>query len=247
METWITVFIIFAILICTFAMIYIAKEFVYDAEDRRRERRLERAAEKNAEKSADAKPVAADCAIVPKGMMLLPVDYAFKSEVSATQTDSAAVVPVEKPASEVDENSLVISRSENKTIDESYAELTKEQKKFFDGLLSYALSKEKAIENRTKTEIRIKADRKPIIRLSVRKGITVAKFHLENDLMKKFRRNSAESKIEVKDTKVNVIDAMAFETAKGLIDVAVENNKREKEAAAEARRQYLAEKRKLNR
>lgn len=250
METWITVFIIFAILICAFAMIYVAKEFVYDAEDRRRERRRERAAEKNAESNTDTntpiKPVATDCAIVPKGMMLLPVDYAFKSEVSATQAETSPA-QTEDPAREVDENALIISRSASKTIDESYSALTKEQKKFFDGLLSYALSKENAIEYRTKTEIKIKADRKPIIRLSVRKGVTVAKFHLENDLMKKFRRNSAEARIDVKDTKVNVTDALAFETAKGLIDVAVENNKREKEAAAEARRQYIAEKRRLNR
>lgn len=246
METWISIFIIFAILICVFAMIYVAKEFVYDAEDRRRERAAAKNAENNTDKNAPIKLVATDYTVVPKGMMLLPVDYTIKSEVSATQAESAPA-QTEEPARNVDENALVISRSESKTIDESYSELTKEQKKFFDGLLSYALSKENAIENRTKTEIKIKADRKLIIRISVRKGITVAKFHLENDLMKKFRRNSAEAKIDVKDTKVNVIDTLAFETAKGLIDVAVENNKREKEAAAEARRQYIAAKRRLNR
>lgn len=244
METWIIIFIIFAILICVFAMIYVAKEFAYDAADRRRERAAAKNAENNTDKNALIKPIATDCAIVPKGMMLLPVDYAVKSEVSATQTEPA---PVKETTREIDENALVISRSESKTVDESYAELTKEQKKFFDGLLSYALSKENAIEYRTKTEIKIKADRKPIIRISVRKGITVAKFHLENDLMKKFRRNSAEAKIDVKDTKVNITDVLAFETAKGLIDVAVENNKREKEAAAEARRQHIAAKRRLNR
>ena len=241
METWIIIFIIFAILICLLAMVYVTAEFVYDAEDRRRER----AAMKNAKNNID-KSVGTNYTIVPKGMMLVPADYAIKSEIAIAQAESAPA-PIEKTAREIDENALIISRSESKTIDESYAELTKEQKKFFDGLLYYALSKENATENRTKTEIKIKADKKPIIRLSVNKGVTIAKFTLENDLMKQFRKNTAETKIAVRDTRINVTDVAAFETAKGLIDVAVENNKREKEAAAEARRKRLAERKRLNR
>lgn len=239
METWIIIYIIFAILICVFAMVYVAKEFVYDAIERRRERRRERAAE-NAEDSAD-KTFSADYAIVPKGMMLVPVDYAIKSEVSATQTDAPKN---ELPAPETDENALVISRAETKTLDEAYAELSREQKKYFDGLLAYALSKENAAKYPAKTEISVRANRKPLIRICVRKGITVAAFRLENDLMKQFRKNGAETKITVRDTRINIVDTAAYETAKGLIDVAVENNKREKEAAVEARRKRLAEKRK---
>ena len=240
METWIIIYIIFAILICVFAMVYVAKEFVYDAIERRRERRRERAAAENAEDSAD-KTFSADYAIVPKGMMLVPVDYAIKSEVSATQTDAPKN---ELPAHETDENALVISRAETMTIDEAYAKLSREQKKYFDGLLSYALSKENAAKYPSKTEISVRAIRKPIIRIFVRKGVTVAAFRLENDLMKEFRKNGAETKITVRDTKINIVDNAAYETAKGLIDVAEENNKREREAAEEARKKRLAERRK---
>ncbi|MBO6263554.1 MAG: hypothetical protein J6N93_04690, partial [Clostridia bacterium] len=179
------------------------------------------------------------------GMMLVPVDYVIKSEVSATQAD---ITPREEQreaaAPETDENALVISRAETKTLDEAYAELSREQKKYFDGLLAYALSKENAAKYPAKTEISVRANRKPLIRICVRKGITVAAFRLENDLMKQFRKNGAETKITVRDTRINIVDTAAYETAKGLIDVAVENNKREKEAAVEARRKRLAEKRK---
>ena len=242
METWIIIYIIFAILICVFAMVYVAKEFVYDAIERRREMRRERAAEKNAENAENA--FSADYAIVPKGMMLVPVDYAIKSEVSVTQTDISPNEAVkEAPLPETDENAFVVSRAETMTIDEAYAKLSREQKKYFDGLLSYALSKENAAKYPSKTEISVRANRKPLIRIFVRKGVTVASFRLENDLMKEFRKNGAEAKITVRDTKINIVNSAAYETAKGLIDVAVENNKREKEAAEEARRKRLAEKR----
>lgn len=179
-----------------------------------------------------------DYTLVPKGMMLIPVDY----DPNAIKAFSESA-PAKEGVREVDENAFVVTKPERKTIDENYAELSKEQKKYFDGLLSYALSKENAIENRTKTEIQVKADRKQIVRIAVKRGITVAKFHLENDLMKQYRKTDAETKISVKDTEIKITDTAAFETAKGLVDVAIENNKREIEAAAEARRRQRAEKR----
>ena len=235
METWITLFIILAIVICAFALVYVSLDFVYDTRERRRERKANaKAAEDGA--AVKAQPLAPDYAIVPKGMMLLPVDYAAKSEIAAASESSAVAATAEQPQEEervVDENAVVITNYERKTVDEAYAELTKDQKGFFDGLLAYAKSKGNAIEYRTKTEVQIKADRKQIVRLAVKKGVTVAKFRVENDLMKQFRKNEAETKIEVKDTKIKVVDVAAFDTAKGLIDVAVENNAREKEAAKE--------------
>ena len=179
-----------------------------------------------------------DYTLVPKGMMLIPVGYNPENAQAFAEP-----VSVKEGVREVDENAFVVTKPERKTIDENYAELGKEQKRFFDGLLSYALSKENAIENRTKTEIQVKADRKQVVRIAIKRGITVAKFHLENDLMKQYRRNDAETKISVKDTEIKIVDTASFETAKGLVDVAIENNKREIEAAAEARRRQRAEKR----
>lgn len=183
-----------------------------------------------------------DYTLVPNGMMLLPVDYKGVSVTAAKEEGSDAVISSETLV-ELDENAFVVTKPQRKTIDEAYEELSAEQKGFFDGLLSYAMSKEQAIENRTKTEIQVKADRKQVVRIAIKRGITVAKFHLENDLMKQYRKNDAETKISVKDTEIKITDVAAYETAKGLVDVAIENNKREKEAAAEARRQQRAEKR----
>ena len=191
-------------------------------------------------KGEDEKSDTPDYTLVPKGMMLLPVDYtgtAARETVAKERAEETATAVL------TDENSFTVPKAVRKTLEENYAELTQEQKGFFDGLLAYGMSKDNAEENRTKTEVQVKADRKSIIRLTVKRGITVAKFHLENDLMKQYRKNDAETKISVKDTEIKVIDVAAYETAKGLIDVAIENNKREKEAAAEARRLQRAEKR----
>lgn len=179
-----------------------------------------------------------DSTLVPKGMMLVPIDYDLSSKNAESEP-----VPVTEGVRDLSENAFVVTKPERKTIDEHYGTLSNEQRRYFDGLLSYALSKENAVENRTKTEIQVKADRKQIVRIAVKRGITVAKFHLENDLVKQYRKNDAETKISVKDTEIKIVDAATFETAKGLIDVAVENNKREIAAAAEARRIQRAEKR----
>ncbi|GEM_PF-2966324 len=195
---------------------------------------------KKAGKGDDAKADTPDYTLVPKGMMLLPVGYtgtaARETVVNQAAEETATAVLT-------DENSFTVPKAARKTLEENYAELTQEQKGFFDGLLAYGMSKDNAEENRAKTEVQVKADRKSVIRLTIKRGITVAKFHLENDLMKQYRKNDAETKISVKDTEIKVIDVAAYETAKGLIDVAIENNKREREAAAEARRLQRAEKR----
>ncbi|MBQ6727329.1 MAG: hypothetical protein IJQ87_00080 [Clostridia bacterium] len=191
---------------------------------------------KNNKAAADETP---EYTLVPKGMMLLPVGYkgAALRETAVNEGAATAVVV------QADENSVIVPKASRKTLDENYAELSQEQKGFFDGLLAYGMGKENAEENRTKTEVQVKADKKSVMRLTVKRGITVAKFHLENDLVKQYRKNDAESKIAVKDTEIKVIDVAAYETAKGLIDVAIENNRREKEAAAETRRRQRAERR----
>lgn len=193
---------------------------------------------KKSEYADENSTVEPDYTLVPKGMMLIPIGCDSNAVKAFSET-----VTAKEGVREADENAFVVTKPERKTIDENYAELGKEQKKFFDGLLSYALSKENAIENRTITEIQVKADRKQVVRIAIKRGITVAKFHLENDLVKQYRRSDAESKIYVKDTEIKIVDAASFETAKGLVDVAIENNKREIEAAAEARRRHRAEKR----
>ncbi len=232
MRTLLILFIILAIIICVFSIVYVTIDFIYYLIERRH----------NTVQEVNINAAGTN---VPEGMMLLPVDYAAKSEeVSVSLTEPE---PEAEPVAEIDENAVILTKNERKTIDELYEELSKEQKGFFNGLLEYAKTKENAIESRTKTEVRVKAEGKYLIRLTIKRGLTVAKFNLENDLMKQYRKNSAESKIDVKATEIKVSDIAAYDTAKGLIDVAEENNKREIAAAAEARRLQRAEKRRLSR
>ncbi len=184
----------------------------------------------------------ADGTLVPDGMMLLPVDYGSATEkVFVPVEEKTEKEPVSEEPDLSGEDTLTLKKVERKQLADVYLELSPEQKGFFDRLLAYAMSKEGAIENRTKTEIQVKIDRKQVVRLAIKRGITVAKYHLENPLMKQYRRKDAETKISIKDTEIKIVDVAAYETAKGLVDVAIENNRREREAEAEARRRRRSE------
>lgn len=59
MESWIITFIIFAIVICIVAVVYVSIEFIFDVSDRRRER----SAWKNTVKHAENKSTETDYTI----------------------------------------------------------------------------------------------------------------------------------------------------------------------------------------
>ena len=69
METWIIIFIIFAIVLCVFAIVCIAIDLVFDISARRRERK--------------AGKDGTHYTYVPEGMMLVPVNYAATAEPDA--------------------------------------------------------------------------------------------------------------------------------------------------------------------
>ena len=70
METWIIIFIIFAIVLCVFAIVCIAIDLVFDISARRRERKAPKEEDKR-------------YTYVPEGMMLVPVNYAATAEPDA--------------------------------------------------------------------------------------------------------------------------------------------------------------------
>ncbi|MDE7328123.1 MAG: hypothetical protein K2N57_00005, partial [Clostridia bacterium] len=134
---------------------------------------------------------------------------------------------VEKPVEKIvkvpaEKKAPAVARAPRLTIDEAYAKLSKEQKKFFDKLHDYALSKEKCKEKKSTYYILLgQSSVNPLIKLTVKKDTTVALFKMEDEYFKDLRKNAGSdgTKMKVKETELIVSDEQAFATAKEMIDL----------------------------
>ena len=115
---------------------------------------------------------------------------------------------------------------ENKTIEELYEELSVEQRSFFDELKNTALAKPNAVLSITKTYENIKIGKRSIIKLLIRRGVTVAEFILENDALKEYRLSSqnkkGKSKIKIRPTVIAVTELDTLRAAVDMIHLAYE-------------------------
>ncbi|MDE6475067.1 MAG: hypothetical protein K2L70_08215 [Clostridia bacterium] len=139
-------------------------------------------------------------------------------------------VPVEKVVEKVVEKQVKVNapakpkveKAPRLTLDEAYALLSKEQKKYFDGLRDYALTKYKCKEKKsTYFVVYGLTSTNPLIKLTIKKDTTVALLKMEDEYMKDIRRDATGdgTKVKVKETEVVVSDKQAFETAKKMVDL----------------------------
>ncbi|MCM1534269.1 MAG: InlB B-repeat-containing protein [Corallococcus sp.] len=109
------------------------------------------------------------------------------------------------------------------TILQLYDLLTDEQKRYFDTLKEAALAKPQAKLSVGKSYFNIKIGKRSILKLRIRRLITVGEYALENDILKDFRKSSenkaGNSKIKVRPTLVAVTDESTLETALNMIDL----------------------------
>ncbi|MDE5549484.1 MAG: hypothetical protein K2J13_04450, partial [Clostridia bacterium] len=145
-------------------------------------------------------------------------------------------MPVEKPTKEA---KAVAPRL---TLDEAYAKLSATQKKIFDTLKAYAMSKDKCKEKKsTYFTVLGQSTVNPLIKLTIKKNTTVALFKMEDEYMKDIRRGASSdgTKVKVKETEVVVGDNQALATAKDMIDL--------REDQIERYNDYLKEQRSMKR
>ena len=125
-------------------------------------------------------------------------------------------IPAEKPAPKVK------TTASRLTLDEAYAKLSAKQKKFFDTLKEYAMSKDKCKEKKSTYYILLgQSSVNPLVKLTIKKDCTVALFKMEDEYMKDIRRNAGSegTKVKVKETELIVGDSQALATAKEMIDL----------------------------
>ena len=108
------------------------------------------------------------------------------------------------------------------TLDEAYEKLPAKQKRFFDTLKEYAMSKDKCKEKKSTYYILLgQSSVNPLVKLTIKKDCTVALFKMEDEYMKDIRRNAGSegTKVKVKETELIVGDSQALATAKEMIDL----------------------------
>ncbi len=128
------------------------------------------------------------------------------------------------------------------SFEEAFSELSEEQRRFFSEILAYAMEKPNAEKKVTKNAVSVKSDRKPILKLKIRRNTTVASFRLENDLLREYRHNSA-SAIKLKETEINVVDEASKDTACGLVDLMIRQYEHQRQEMIERRKALRAAKR----
>ena len=157
-------------------------------------------------------------------------------------------VPVEKVVEKVVEVPAAKPTAPKKpvaprlTLDEAYAKLSKEQKKFFDTLKAYAMSKDKCKEKKSTYYILLgQSSVNPLVKLTVKKDTTVALFKMEDEYFKDIRRDAGSdgTKIKVKETELVVGDVQALDAAKRMVDL--------REDQIERYQEYLKEQKSMKR
>ncbi|MDE7078977.1 MAG: hypothetical protein K2O95_02530, partial [Clostridia bacterium] len=145
-------------------------------------------------------------------------------------------IPAQKPATKSK------TATPRLTLDEAYEKLSAKQKKFFDTLKDYAMSKDKCKEKKSTYYILLgQSSVNPLVKLTIKKDTTVALFKMEDEFMKDIRRNATNdgAKIKVKETEVVIADVQAMKAAKDMIDL--------REDQIERYNEYLKEQRAMKR
>ncbi|MDE6606059.1 MAG: hypothetical protein K2K85_08605 [Clostridia bacterium] len=153
-----------------------------------------------------------------------------KEVVKEVPVEKIVEVPVEKVVEKVIEKEVKVTapakpkveKAPRLTLDEAYALLSKEQKKYFDGLRDYALTKYKCKEKKSTYFVVFgRTSTNPLLKLTIKKDTTVALLKMEDEYMKDIRRDATGdgTKVKVKETEVVVSDAQAYATAKKMVDL----------------------------
>ena len=168
-------------------------------------------------------------------------------EGSETEESAEAEKPEaeEELAADDDDKEQVVIAANVRSFAEAYVELSDEQRELFNKVKEYALGKEGTSEAKLSSGVCVKLGSKQVVKLAVRRGNPVALFVLENEMLKDFRRGAAtQAKLKVRATELVLREEADLETAYTMVDLSVDQIKKDAEAAKERRREQRRERRK---
>lgn len=168
-------------------------------------------------------------------------------EGSETEESAEAEKPEaeEELAADDDDKEQVVIAANVRSFAEAYVELSDEQRELFNKVKEYALGKEGTSEVKLSSGDCVKLGSKQVVKLAVRRGNPVALFVLENEMLKDFRRGATtQAKLKVRATELVLREEADLETAYTMVDLSIDQIKKDAEAAKERRREQRRERRK---
>ena len=159
-----------------------------------------------------------------------PAPAAQSAVVAQPEAVEEAAATEEEDTEDGDRGFVVVQDgivfNDSKTITELYDELSPEQQSYFDELREEALTKPDAELAISKNFVTVKIGKRNLIKLLIKRGVTVAEFIVENDALKQLRLSNmnrrGKSAIKVKPTVVQVIDLDSLKVAVDMINLAYE-------------------------
>lgn len=148
-------------------------------------------------------------------------------------------------AADDDDKEQVVIAANVRSFAEAYVELSDEQRELFNKVKEYALGKEGTSEVKLSSGDCVKLGSKQVVKLAVRRGNPVALFVLENEMLKDFRRGATtQAKLKVRATELVLREEADLETAYTMVDLSIDQIKKDAAAAKERRREQRRERRK---
>lgn len=171
-----------------------------------------------------------------------------KSEVPEAAEDVRSDVVVAEDEGEKEErgeNTVVISRTEKKTLDEKFRELDERMQRYYVDIVRHAMSKPESKQFKNDRYEEYKIGNTRLVRLQIKKNAVVCEVTLVNS---DFRTYMADNKVRIKQapTIIRIEDEASVELAKNGIDIAVKGVEEEREYKRLLRNEKRRNARKLN-
>ena len=244
LQAVVVVFMLFLCALCLFAVIVIVRDIIYENAKTRRER------EKAQEPAAPAEPI--QVVVQPAPTVIMPAPVVEQAPAPAAEPAPAPapiveltrempdeVAVTEDDVDEIDPDAVTFSRV-SLTMEEKYAALSKEQKRFFDDIVRHAMSKEGVKESKRTGFYDYKIGAYRVIRMTIKRSEVVCEFNFIDKDFAEYA-NSSDVKMKRSATSVRVLENSAVGVAKDGIDLVcqqiAEDKARKKELAKEKRRE----------
>lgn len=261
LQVMLIAFMFFLCALCLFAVIVIARDIVYESaknrRDREKEDRLERLEAQERLKLYEAEPVIAHSEkpldkpeetekIEPMQEKADEATRVAKEkvealvEVAATENVSEAE---EAETEEADEGAVSFNRV-NLTLEEKYATLSSEFKRFFDDIVRHAVAKDGVKEFKKSGSYDYKIGAYKVLKLNIKRGEIVCYF---NFIDRDFNSYANESNVKIKQsaTVVRVLEASAVGVVKDGVDLVCQQIAEDKERKRALANEKRREKRRL--
>ncbi len=253
LQAVIIVFMLFLCALCLFAVVVIARDIIYEVA-RRKEQQTGNKEQVKEVVVAPTAPIeipitVTPTVVAPAAVAAEPAQQPAQEEAKKEPVIEIAEEPIpaqQDPAAEEvavtdneDPDAVSFSRV-NLTMEEKYATLSTEFKRYFDDIIKHAMAKEGVKESRRASSFDYKIGAYKVIRLLIKRSEIVCEF---NFIDKDFAEYANASDIRMKKsaTTVRVLEPSAVGVVKDGIDLVcaqiAEDKERKKELAREKRRE----------